>query len=260
MNRQQAVCIAVGWSLAVLAGTSAFGAPETAFSDLPSAQAYEQCLGLARSDPTEAFEAAIDWRDTGGGMAAQHCTAVALAEMGQFQEAATRLEKIADKMTGFAPQARAAVVGQAGAAWWQAGRTARAYGALTTAITLDPDNVDLLITRGEVLASAANFWEALDDFNDALEQAPGRVDALIFRAAAYRYVDALDLARDDLERALALDGDNPDALVERGIVRRLDGDGVGARADWMRILRVAPGSPAADVARDNIALMDVRAR
>ncbi len=254
------MCIAVAWSLATVAGTGAHGAPGAALSDLAPAQAYGQCLDLARSDPAAGFEAAIDWRDTGGGMAAQHCTAVALAELGQFEDAATRLEQIAEKMTGFAPQARAAVVGQAGTAWWQAGRTERAYGALTTAITLDPENVDLLITRGEVLAGADNFWDALDDFNEALTRAPERVDALIFRAAAYRYVDALDLARDDLERALALDGDNPDALVERGIVRRLDGDGEGARADWLRILQVAPGSPAADVARDNIARMDVRVR
>ncbi len=231
-----------------------------ALTDLPAPQAYEECLRRVRSDPEQGFETAIDWRDTGGGIAARHCTAVALAELGHLEEAASRLETLADEMTGYAPQVRAAVVGQAGTAWWQAGRTARAYAALTSALTLDPGNVDLLIARGEVLASAANFWEALDDFNDALTVAPARVDALIFRAAAYRFVDALDLARDDLERALTLDGDNPDALVERGMVRRLDGDEVGARADWLHILRVAPESPAADLARANIAKLDVTLR
>ncbi len=258
MKWQQAASFAAAWSLASLATAQAAWAQ--ALTDLPAAQAYEQCLALTRTDPEKGFEAAIDWRDTGGGNAALHCTAVALAELGQFQEAATRLEQLADKMANLAPQARAAVVGQAGAAWWQAGRTDRAYAALTTALDLDPDNVDLLVTRGEVLAGAANFWEALDDFNEALARTPDRVDALIFRAAAYRYVDALDLARDDLQRALALDADNPDALVERGMVRRLDGDTAGARADWLRILQVAPGSPAGDIARDNIARLDVRER
>lgn len=259
MKWQQAAYIALAWPL-VFAAAPGTALAQTALTELPAAQAYEQCLALTRTDPEKGFEAAIDWRDTGGGTAAQHCTAVALAELGKFQEAATRLESLADKMVRFAPHVRAAVVGQAGAAWWQAGRTTRAYAALTTALNLDAGNVDLLVTRGEVLASASNFWEALDDFNEALTREPARVDALIFRAAAYRYVDALDLARDDLERALALDADNPDALVERGIVRRLDGDAVGARADWLRILQVAPGSPAADIARENIARLDVRQR
>ena len=94
------MCIAAAWSLIALTGADV-QAQEKVLTELPAAQAYEKCLGLARSDPAQGFEAAIDWRDTGGGMAAQHCTAVALAELGQFQEAATRLEQLADKMTGF---------------------------------------------------------------------------------------------------------------------------------------------------------------
>ena len=81
---------------------------------------------------------------------------------------------------------------------------------------------------------------------------PGRVDALIFRAAAYRRLDTLELAEDDVTRALGLAPDNVDGLLERGIIRRLKGDVRGAQSDWLAILRIAPDSPAAEFARLNI--------
>ena len=78
----------------------------------------------------------------------------------------------------------------------------------------------------------------------------------MFRATAYRFVEALDLARDNLERALALDPRSPEALLELGIVRRLDGDRVGAAAAWEQVVKNAPGSPAAVTALVNMARLE----
>jgi hypothetical protein len=49
-------------------------------------------------------------------------------------------------------------------------------------------------------------------------------------------------------------------LLERGILRRLKGDDKGARADWLKILATAPSGAAADAARKNLELMDVKER
>ena len=50
--------------------------------------------------------------------------------------------------------------------------------------------------------------------------------------------------------------DNAEALLERGILRRLRGDKEGARADWERVRALAPDSPEAETAAANLKLLD----
>ena len=223
---------------------------------LPTAEAYDRCMTTAHTAPATAVFEAEAWQAAGGGNAARHCAAVALAVDGKFAEAAERLEALANDMNGdsgtFAAQTRAQVLGQAGRAWLQARRASRAYAAVTAALALTPNDVELLIDRSEALAAAENYWESLDDLNRALEIDPRRIDALVFRAAAYRLVDALDLSRDDLNRALALDPRNPEALLELGIVRFLDGDRVGAEQAWQAVIAADPDSIAAADALTNM--------
>jgi hypothetical protein len=63
---------------------------------------------------------------------------------------------------------------------------------------------------------------------------------------------------EDVTKALGSSPDNPDGLLERGILRRLIGDDLGARADWLAVTRFAPESPAAEAARRNLERMDVK--
>ena len=142
----------------------------------------------------------------------------------------------------------------------QAEDTGRAYAVQSAALAIDRDNVELLLDRGITLATAKNYWAAVDDLNRVLDLAPGRPDVLILRASAYRYLDALDLARDDIDRALARGPDNPDGLLERGILRRLAGDAPGARDDWLRAIALAEGTPVADSARANLERLDVKVK
>lgn len=227
---------------------------------MPAANAYRACIQLAKQKPGDGFEAAIAWRDEGGGAGAKHCTAIALVNLGQFADAALRLEKLAGEMKDFAGVERAAVLGQSGRAWFRAGQPDRAQAVLSTALVLAPDNVDLYVDRGEIVAASGLLWEAVDDFNAALERAPGHLDALLFRGAAYRLLDAPELARSDLEAALTHDTDNPDALVELGAVELLDGQRHAARQRWLRAINVAPASPAADAARRWLEKLDVKSR
>lgn len=228
-------------------------------AEIDHARRYDWCMTLAGDDPEEAFEAASAWRGLGGGDAARHCAAAALAGLGQYVEAAGRLETLARRAragAGF----RARLLAQAAQAWHMAGRDARAESALGAALTLSPDDVTLLVDRAAVRAARALYWEALDDLNRAIEIDPRRTDALAFRASAYRHLDSLDLAAEDARSALALDPADPGALLERGNIRRLRGDKEGARRDWLEVLRVAPQSPAAGAVRDNLEKMDVTRR
>ncbi len=242
-------------ALAIAAGVAAAAVAQ----ETDPKQRYRECLALAREDPEEAFEQAIAWRDLGGGNAARHCVAVALIELEKFEQAAARLETLATEMKASANM-KAAVLGQSGQAWMMAGGFERANGVLSAALELIPQGLlaaDLLVDRGVVLAGAKNYWEAIDDFNAAIEIAPERAEAYVFRAAAYRYVDSFELALDDIERALEIESDHLQALLERGIIRRLQNDIKGARADWLRIITHAPESPTAKIARANIERLEL---
>ncbi len=219
---------------------------------------YQDCMVLARAAPADGFENALAWASLGGGDGARHCAAVALIGLGQYREAARRLERLAAELRAGTAALGLDVLVQAGQAWILAGDATRAHAVQSAALDLDPDNVELLLDRGLTLASAKNYWEAVDDFNRALELAPARPDLLTLRASAYRYLDAFDLAREDIALALSHAPNNPDALLERGMLRRLAGDRAGARDDWLRVIGLAEGTPSAEAARANLAKLDVK--
>ena len=216
----------------------------------------DRCFGLLRTDPDAALAFAAAWERQGGGEGSQHCAALALLASGQVALAAERLEQLgAGSRAGHA--ARAAVFAQAAQAWVMAGDAHRAFAATTLALTLTPDDVELLIDRAAALGTMGRYGEAMADLDRALATDPQRPDALVFRAAAWRHMDRAEPARRDIERALALDPDNAEALLERGILRQLAGDTEGARMDWERAIEIAPNSTTADLAFQNLALNEV---
>jgi Flp pilus assembly protein TadD len=214
---------------------------------------FERCIGLLRSDPEGARSYAEAWDQRGGGEGARHCLALSLLAMGEPRLAAQRLETLARNSRG-GGAARAAVFAQATQAWLMSGDASRAFGAATMALTLSPDDPDLLTDRAVALGSLARYREAVEDLDRALVLDPERTEALVFRAAAWRHLERPDNAGRDIARALALDPANAEALLERGIIRQLRGDTAGARADWERAIELSPNSPTADLAAQNLAL------
>lgn len=216
---------------------------------------YERCLAMLRDDPEGALSFAEAWEATGGGEGARHCAALGQLTVGEPERAAEALERLAIGSRGSAA-ARAAVFAQAGQAWMMAGDAGRAFAATTMALTLSPQDADLLTDRSVSLGTMRRYGEALADLDRALAIDPDRTEALTFRAAALRNLDRVDEALTSVQRALALSPDNPEALLERGILRQLRNDSAGARADWQRVLNLAPDSPAADLAQQNLALSE----
>ena len=102
-----------------------------------------------------------------------------------------------------------------------AGQAERALSAQSRA--LNGSELELLLDRAITLASTGEYWKAVDDLNDAIDQDPRHAGALVLRATAWRKLENLDLARDDIERALAVSPGNTDALLERGNIRSLRG-------------------------------------
>ncbi len=225
-----------------------------------SREFYAACIERALKTPEDGFEQAIAWRDMGGGAPAKHCVAVALFALGQYENAALHLERIASEQQSLPPPLRAALLGQAGDAWMSAGEIRRADAALGAALDLAPDNIAILLKRSLVAVAAESYFEAIDDLNRVIELKPDDADALVYRATAYRYLDSAELAADDIERALIVRPDHPPALLERGNLRRLKGDDAGARRDWLAVIQRAPDSEAAEAARRNIEALDIKAQ
>lgn len=256
MGTMKKTAIATGFLC--IAMTSGQGLAQQSAPEFLQQREYQICIHLARTEPAAAFEQSLAWADGGGGPAAMHCGAIALINLGHYPEAAKRLEDLGKTLPDDTPPGVAAeILAHAGLAWIEAGDLSRAYAALTSALELSPANPDILTDRATVLFLSGKYWESIDDLNKAIDVSPDRPETLTLRASAYRYVDTLELALDDATRALDLDPDYPEALLERGNIYRLMGRDDDARRDWLHLVEVHQGRPAADHAQRNLEMMDV---
>ena len=216
---------------------------------------YDSCLSMLGTDPSGAVVFADGWLANGGKDGALHCRALAQVALGSPDVGAAQLEQLAAASAAPAV-ARASIYGQAAQAWMMATDPAHALADGDKALALSPDDPDLLIAHAIAAAALDRFKDVVADLNTALQLEPRRPDALVARAVAWRHLNRLDRAQDDLERAFAIDPDNPEALLERGIVRERQGNRDGAESDWARTIDLSPDSAAADLAQQNLALLE----
>ena len=114
------------------------------------------------------------------------------------------------------------------------------------ALKLAPDNVQILILRGDTSAAQGRFSEALADLDQRGQpRAAHDPDAYAHRASAYSRKGATGAALKDYAQALAIDPDNFDALLSRSALYSESGDGKSAIADTDHALAVRPGNPMA---------------
>jgi tetratricopeptide (TPR) repeat protein len=214
---------------------------------------YDGCMQRVGERPEEALEGALAWEQAGGGNAARHCAAMALAALGNFADAADQLEALAWDLPADTPDAaRAQVLAQAGQFWLDTRQLAKADALLSAAVDLAPRDAEIRIDRAMVHAAAGRYQDAVIDLSAGILLDPGSVDALVLRASAFRQTGRPAEASEDVERAMAMAPDHPGALLERGILRKAAGDNAGARADWRAVLKRHPKSPAADAARQHL--------
>lgn len=242
------------------AETAATATPLPAAEDQAGQQKkYQACMKLAAKTPKAALKQAMEWEKAGGGDAARHCVANAYMGLKQYDDAAMELERIAQAM----PQVKAPLMAelflQAAEAWMAMDQPERALNDVNQGLTLNKNSVELLVYRAIIYGNQDKYFEALDDLNAAYDLTSDRAPILTMRATAYRKLEQPDLAKDNVELALKADPNNPEALLERGTQRAEAGDRDGARADWLRLIEIAPDSPAAEDARTGLAAIDVNA-
>ncbi|HZT20459.1 MAG TPA: tetratricopeptide repeat protein [Dongiaceae bacterium] len=225
-------------------------------AEADQAKQYADCMSAARATPAQGLTTAQLWAQKGGGTPAGHCAAVALIGLGRYEEAASSMEKLAGQEMKGRKDLAASLYDQAAQAWVLANDNAKAVKDVGAAIALAPQDPDLLVDRGVILASMGRYRESVDDLSKAHDLAGSRADILVFRATAYRMLKSFDLARADIDQAIKLEPKNPDAYLERGIIRKLRNDTPGAREDWQRAVALGPGTLAAQTAEANLKQLD----
>jgi regulator of sirC expression with transglutaminase-like and TPR domain len=218
---------------------------------------YQACVAAIETNPTDAFERALEWRAQGGGMQADHCAALALIALDEPGEAASRLDLLARRSDAGTLQERAKLLAEAGNAWLLAAQPANAEVAFSAALKLAPRAPELWTDRARARAAQMNWDDAERDLTSALTFNPAKPEIFVLRATARRAQGNKVGHKFDVDAALALDPTYPEALVERGIIKLEAGDIPGARADFVRVLQLAPEGPAADVVRSRIELLEV---
>lgn len=212
---------------------------------------YNECLDMIETDPAGALAFSRGLK----GNAALHCAGLAQIELGNPELGAPILMQVGLDANE-EPGARAAILGEAGRAYLMIDDATHARAATQAALALLPDDPDLRFDDAIAAEAGKDFAGAIADLAVTLDSDPKNAAALVARATAYRQLGKLDLAAADAGTAVALDPNNQDALLERGIIRQRQGDTTGARADWQQVQNIDPDSSSADLATQNLALLD----
>lgn len=238
------------------AGADATDMPVPPFPPrIAEGEQYDQCMTMLTDDPEGAEGVANAMRAAGDGIGATHCQALAKIANGEPEAGAVLLEGLAH---GQAVESLTKVIllGQAAEARLMAEQPKMAVKDTSEALEVAPDDTDLLFSRATAYDDLDREAEAMADLTRILTIDPARGDALVLRATIWRQMDRLEPARQDLEKALAMNPDDADALVERGILRQIIGDLAGARSDWTHARDIDPNSEAAELAIQNLTLLD----
>src|SRR4051794_4248532 len=123
--------ILIGVMMAAIAAPAFAAQPDNPFQ---SNRPYDECVAAIKNKADDAFEMALIWRDHGGGLAAEHCAALALIALDEPGEAASRLNALAQRGDAGAPAERAALLSQSGNAWLLADQPENAESAFSAAL------------------------------------------------------------------------------------------------------------------------------
>ncbi len=239
------------------------------FEDRANAKKYQDCIALVNQDRNAALTVSRKWFIEGGGVAAQHCEALALYEMERPKDAATLFEEIADKLsrgeglTEFTQTNKNILITQlnylAGVAWRDAGDLDKAYNALSSTMFALTEHqqygYDIYIERGLVQHEMGDFKNAVQDFSSALDLNAEKIDAFLYRAESFRKLGEHIKARLDLNAALGINPSQPDVLFESGVNYRMQRNDEKALQEWEKLISLYPDSYWQKLAEDNIKLI-----
>ena len=176
---------------------------------------HKACLERIADDPELAYEEAMIWRDNGGGRRARHCEAMSLFALDQTEEAAHRLNKIAQSPDGGTPQMRADFYAEAANFWLLANLPKEAYASATAGLERAQSHIDLRIARARAYAALGHYEYAETDLTSVLVFDKKHAGALRYRADARRNLGKLQEAKADIEMSLTLEP----TVIETALLR-----------------------------------------
>ena len=105
----------------------------------------------------------------------------------------------------------------------------------------NPENPDLLASVGNLYYDAQQYTTAVKYYEHSLKSRPADASVRTDMATAYWYLGDADTALAQFDQALTYAPNNPNTLLNRGIVRwKGKSDPAGALADWKKILATSP--------------------
>ncbi|HOG12771.1 MAG TPA: tetratricopeptide repeat protein [Smithellaceae bacterium] len=122
----------------------------------------------------------------------------------------------------------------------KAGRYKEAMDAFSEAVRLSPQSSEAYVGRGNAKRAAKDFAGAMNDYEAAVNLKPGDKDLLITLANIKTDMRKYDEAIADLDRILAADPNNLDAIVSRGYARKQLKNYSGAKADFEKAMTLSP--------------------
>lgn len=229
----------------------------------PEHQRYEECVALVRQNSAAAFSEGLAWLDQGGGVAARHCTALALSAMGKDEAAGDMFLEAAETAAGgqgislrgmmVTPELISSLYAQAGNSFILARLPERAIDPLGKALDRlligSPAAADINIDRARALALTGDLEAAFTDLTVAIGIKPKDTDALLYRASAARQTKRYAIAKVDLENLIALRPDLAQAWLERGQLAMAMDKRELARQSFARVLELEAQGPMAEAAR-----------
>lgn len=214
---------------------------------------YPECLALVEKNPNQAFEESEAWfKRNKGGLEARHCSAQALLALGIAKPAALRLEEIAAEYIDKDKEKAAAMLAQSAHVWVIANDPARAGLRLEQAIKQTPNDPDLLVDRGELLAQQNQHTQALSYFDRALAINASHTFALTFKAASLRLLERPSEALPFAQKATQISPFSASAWLELGNTEAQLDHLAQARVAWGKVIEIAPNTPAAHAASRNL--------
>jgi len=105
------------------------------------------------------------------------------------------------------------------------------------ALAQDPENVDAMISLGNLYYDTKKFQDAIKYYEMALERQPDNLFVQVDLATSYKYIQQIDRAIVGLENVLEKDPHQPQALYNMGVIMLHDkNDLAGAKEYWSRLL------------------------
>lgn len=234
--------------------------------DLPAK--LRECLDGIYVDPNAALTRADGWAATASAAdkpLALRCRGTALVALSRWDEAEASFAAASQATPVPNHEGRSRLAAMAGNAALAKGNHQKALTHFDTARTeaTAAGNTmlagDIQVDRSRALFALGRKDEAAMALDEARNASPDNAEAWLLSATLSRHNGDLAKAQSQIEQALGRAPTDPEIGLEAGVIAALAGRDNAARLSWQSVVRIAPGSPAADKANAYLTQLNEKA-